>query len=59
LPALIQRLEAEQLDLQAAIGDPQLFTQDPPRGAAALQRLQALEAEMQSAYERWVALESS
>jgi ABC transport system ATP-binding/permease protein len=58
MPEKIQRLEAEQLELQAAISDPNLFKDDPPRGAAALQRLQALAAEIESAYSRWDELES-
>ena len=58
MPGKIQTLEAEQLRLQAAIGDPNLFKRDPAAGAAALQRLQALAAELESAYSRWDALES-
>jgi len=46
------------LQLQAAIGDPSLFKQDPARGTAALQRLQSLVAELECAYSRWDALES-
>ena len=57
-PEKIQRLEAEQLELQAAISDPNLFKDDPPRGAAALQRLQSLSAELETAYSRWDELES-
>ena len=59
MPELIQRLEGEQLELQTAVGDPQLFKQDAARGAAALQRLQALAEQLQRAYERWGVLESS
>jgi ATP-binding cassette subfamily F protein uup len=58
MPEKIQRLEAEQLELQAAISDPNLFKDDPPRGAAALQRLQSLSAELETAYSRWDELES-
>jgi ATP-binding cassette subfamily F protein uup len=54
----IQRLEAEQLQLQAAIADPTLFQGPVARGAAALQRLQSLTAEIENAYSRWHALES-
>src|SRR5882757_3932823 len=49
----IQRLEAEQLQLQAAIADPTLFQGPVARGAAALQRLQSLTAEIENAYSRW------
>jgi ATP-binding cassette subfamily F protein uup len=57
MPEKIQRLEAEQLELQAALADPKLF-QDQERGAAALERLRSLAAEIESAYARWDALES-
>ena len=58
MPEKIQRLEAEQLELQTAILDPGLFKDDPPRGTAALERLQALAAELENAYSRWDELES-
>jgi ATP-binding cassette subfamily F protein uup len=58
MPEKIQRLEAEQLQLQAQIADPTLFKDDPARGTAALQRLQSLAAELENAYSRWDALES-
>ena len=58
MPGKIQRLEAEQLELQAAIADPALFQGNDQRGAAALQRLQSLAAELESAYARWEALEA-
>jgi len=58
MPEKIQGLEAEQLELQAAISDPNLFKDDPAQGAAALQRLQALAAQIETAYSRWDELES-
>jgi ATP-binding cassette subfamily F protein uup len=58
IPEKIQRLEAEQLELQAAIADPALFHSNDGRGAAALQRLQSLAVEIETAYSRWHALES-
>ena len=58
MPEKIQRLEAEQLQLQATIADPNLFKDDPARGTAALQRLESLAAELETAYARWDALES-
>jgi ATP-binding cassette subfamily F protein uup len=58
LPQKIQRLEAEQMQLQTAIADPALFQGNDERGAAALQRLQSLAAELEGAYSRWDALES-
>jgi ATP-binding cassette subfamily F protein uup len=58
MPEKIQRLEAEQQQLQANIADPALFQGNHERGALALQRLQALAAEIDNAYARWDALES-
>ena len=58
LPEKIQRLEAEQLELQALIADPAVFQNNDPRGTAALQRLTSLAAELESAYSRWDALET-
>jgi hypothetical protein len=55
---LIQRLEAEQSQLNAAIADPGLFKDDPPRGTTALARLQSLAGELEAAYSRWSALET-
>lgn len=58
LPGKIQRLEAEQLQLQAAIADPALFQGNDSKGAAALQRLQSVAAELETVYARWEALET-
>jgi ATP-binding cassette subfamily F protein uup len=58
LPEKIQLLEAEQLELQTAIADPALFQGPVARGAAALQRLQSLAVEIETAYSRWHELES-
>jgi ATP-binding cassette subfamily F protein uup len=58
MPEKIQRLEAEQSQLQATIADPNLFKDDPARGTAALQRLESLAAELETAYARWDTLES-
>jgi ATP-binding cassette subfamily F protein uup len=59
MPEKIQRLEAEQLQLQALIADPALFQGSDERGTAALQRLAAVAAELENCYVRWDALESS
>jgi ABC transport system ATP-binding/permease protein len=59
LPAKIQHLEAEQLALQTAVSDPKLFRRDKDQAAAALQRLQALSAELETAYARWDALDNA
>jgi ATP-binding cassette subfamily F protein uup len=58
MPERIQRLEAEQQQLQAAIADPALFQGQHEQGTLALQRLQSLAAEIENAYARWDALES-
>ena len=58
MPDKIQRLEAEQLELQTAVADPNLFKADPARGASVLQRLQSLAAELEESYARWDELES-
>jgi ABC transport system ATP-binding/permease protein len=58
MPEKISRLEAEQLQLQAAIADPTLFQANSERGKAALQRLQSIAVELENAYARWDALES-
>jgi len=58
LPGQIQLLEIEQKALQTAISDPQLFRQRPAEASASLQRLQALEQQLEAAYARWDILES-
>ena len=59
LPARIEQIESEQLQLQAAIGDPVLFRDEPQRAEALLQRLQDLGVELEAAFARWDALESA
>jgi ABC transport system ATP-binding/permease protein len=58
LPETIQKLEREQADLNAAIGDAGFFKDTPQKASAALQRLQQLAQEIDSAYARWNLLES-
>jgi ABC transport system ATP-binding/permease protein len=58
LPEKINCLEAEQQQLQTEIADPEVFRGNAERGAAALQRLASLAAELESAYARWDALET-
>ena len=58
MPEKIQRLEAEQLQLQAADRRPGAVPGKRPAGQQALQRLQSLAAELESAYARWDALET-
>jgi ATP-binding cassette subfamily F protein uup len=59
LPQLIQRLEAEQLELQTWTSDPQAFSADRARAEAALKRLQTLTAELEASYVRWDELETA
>jgi ATP-binding cassette subfamily F protein uup len=58
LPAVIQKLEAEQAMLAAAIADPELFRRNLAQANAAVARLQAVEKELQAAFARWEALEA-
>jgi ABC transport system ATP-binding/permease protein len=58
LPQLIQRLEAEQKELQAWTSDPKAFSADRARAEAALKRLQALSTELEGSYVRWDELET-
>jgi ATP-binding cassette subfamily F protein uup len=59
LPEKIQRLEAEQAQLTATISDPAAFQRSKDESNLALKRLQAIAAELESAYVRWETLESS
>ena len=58
IPATIQRLEAEQADLMAAVGDADLFRRSPGDAAAAVERLQSVEKELERAFSRWETLEA-
>jgi len=59
LPGQIQRLEAEQVQLNTLISDPAAFQRNKDETNLALQRLQALAAELETAYSRWDTLDSS
>ncbi len=59
LPASIQRLEAEQAQLAARIADPALFRRSPGDAATAVQRLEVVGKELESAFARWEALEGT
>jgi ATP-binding cassette subfamily F protein uup len=59
LPEQIQRLEAEQAQLNALISDPAAFQRNKDETNLALQRLQALAVELETAYSRWDTLDSS
>ena len=59
LPATIARLEAEQAELQALIGDPELYRRSPAEAAAAVKKLDTVVKEMDAAFARWETLEAS
>jgi ATP-binding cassette subfamily F protein uup len=59
IPKTIQALEAEQAQLTAAIGDPELFRRSPADAAAAVRRLQTVEKELETVFSRWEALETT
>jgi ATP-binding cassette subfamily F protein uup len=57
LPGRIERLEAEQHALAAAMASPTFYQQDSAQIAQASNRLKELEAELAEAYQRWEELE--
>jgi ATP-binding cassette subfamily F protein uup len=59
IPKTILRLEAEQAQLTAAIGDPESFRRDPAAAATAARRLEAIVKELEISFARWEALEAS
>jgi ATP-binding cassette subfamily F protein uup len=59
LPELIQRLEAEQAQLAATIGDPALHRRSPGDAASAAQRLLSVQQRLEAAFARWEALEAA
>jgi ATP-binding cassette subfamily F protein uup len=58
LPQQIEALDAEQTQLQEAIGEPGFYQQEEGRVAATLARLEAVGEELEACYSRWEALES-
>ena len=56
LPALIEGLEKEQSEVQAALADSTLFAQDPAKAAALFARDAQIDTELVKALERWEAL---
>jgi ABC transport system ATP-binding/permease protein len=59
LPEKIQSLEAEQVRLTTLINDPQVFQRNKDQGSQALQRLQVVAEELDSAYARWETLDKA
>jgi ATP-binding cassette subfamily F protein uup len=56
LPALIEGLEKEQVEIRAAIEDGSLFAKDPAKAAALFARDAQIDTELLSALERWETL---
>jgi len=56
LPALIEGLEKEQSEVQAALADSTLFAQEPAKAAALFARDAQIDTELVKALERWEAL---
>jgi ATP-binding cassette subfamily F protein uup len=59
LPGLIQRLELEQAELTAAIGDPEYYRRSPQEAGVAVQRLKSVGQELEAAFSRWETLEAA
>ena len=58
LPARIEKLETEQSELTAKLGDVSIYRRDPAAAAAAKARLDEIEAEHATAFARWEELEA-
>jgi len=58
LPAQIEALESEQSTLQEQINEPGFYQQDKAAIDAGLARLEQLQAELATGYQRWEALEA-
>lgn len=57
LPGLIEKLEKEQVDIQAIIADPDFYKNPGDKVAATLEQLKTLETALENAYLRWSELE--
>ncbi|MFO7983831.1 MAG: ATP-binding cassette domain-containing protein [Desulfuromonadales bacterium] len=57
LPAFIERLEAEQVELHGHLADPDLYREAGENVSALNDRLGEIEAELETAYSRWEELE--
>ena len=53
LPGLIEKLETEQLEIQAVMVEPDFYKQDSAETEKVLARLAELEKELEAAYQRW------
>ncbi len=59
LPGRIERLEAEQGQLHELTGTSEFYRRDPIEVTRVLERLKAMEVELEQAYSRWQELEGS
>ena len=57
LPEQIETLEGEQVQLHQITADPDFYRQDPAEITRVLDRLKALEEQLETAYHRWEELE--
>ena len=58
LPAKIEALEAEQVELHARMGSGDFYRQSSDKIAASVERLEAVKCELELHYERWQILDS-
>jgi ATP-binding cassette subfamily F protein uup len=58
LPGRIEALEAESVQIQEALGNPDLYRESPHKVSELNARMQQLERELTVAYERWAELEA-
>jgi ATP-binding cassette subfamily F protein uup len=58
LPGRIEKLENEQTDLHARLGDAEFYRQSSDNITAAMERLKSIKRELELCYERWETLES-
>jgi ATP-binding cassette subfamily F protein uup len=58
LPVKIEALEAEQADLHARMGEAEFYRQTSAKITATMERIEAVKAELEAAYQRWQELEA-
>jgi ATP-binding cassette subfamily F protein uup len=58
LPPLIEKLEAEQVQLHERLAEPAFYQQPSPEISKVTSRLEELQQQLQAAYSRWEALET-
>jgi ATP-binding cassette subfamily F protein uup len=58
LPVKIEALEAEQADLHARMGEAEFYRQTSAKITATMERIEAVKAELEAAYQRWQELDT-